>query len=191
MSTATSSSSRRFGWQIALLAGVLGALAGCNNSGSIDPLADARFREARSQQMQGIQAFDACRNEALLLDSQARGRASAGAFLASARVLERCEADLGVAASTVSQVERMRLHALAVVNFFKGGDVEQARRTFEAFKTTHKGSDLYFGDGTSFIETTEVLLGRDSPMSFGRFAALNVGEDLKRELRRMSHWKSK
>jgi hypothetical protein len=85
----------------------------------------------------------------------------------------------------------MRVHALATLNYFKGGDVEQARRTFEGFKGTYPDNDLYFGDGSSFIETTEVLLGRTDSLSFGQFAALNVNDSLKSEMRRLNHWKDK
>jgi len=85
----------------------------------------------------------------------------------------------------------MRVHALAALNYFKGGDVEQARRSFEDFKATYPDSDLYFADGSSFTETTEVLLGRTDPISFGQFAALNVNKSVKSEMRRLNHWKDK
>jgi hypothetical protein len=141
--------------------------------------------------MQSIKAFETCRDEGLTLDSQARSRASAGAFLNSARVLDGCGANLGSAASAVPKPERMRVHALAVLNYFKGGDVEQARLSFESFNATYPDDDLYFGDGSSFTETTDVLLGRTDPISFGRFAVLNVNDRVKSEMRRLNHWKDR
>lgn len=174
-----------------MIVGAIALLAACSTNGNNAPVNDVSFRESRFEQMQSIQAFESCRDEGLMLDSQARSRASAGAFLNSARVLDGCTEELGTAASSVPQTERMRLDALAVTNYFKGGDVEQARRSFDAFKADHAGSDLYFGDGSSFIQTTEILLGRSAPMSFGRFAALNVNDDVKREMRRINHWKDK
>ena len=83
------------------------------------------------------------------------------------------------------------MHALAVLNYFKGGDLEQVRRSFDDFKVTYPDNDLYFGDGSSFTETAEVLLGRADPMSFGRFAVLNVNDRVKSEMRRLNHWKDK
>ncbi len=177
--------------RVATLTGAALLLGACSLMGDSDPLNDVSFRESRFEQMQRINAFEACRDEGLTLDSQARSRASAGAFLNSARVLDGCGANLGSAVSAVPKPERMRVHALATLNYFKGGDVEQARRAFESFKATYPDNDLYFGDGSSFIETTEVLLGRATTVSFGQFAALNVNNRLKSEMRRLNHWKDK
>ncbi len=177
--------------RMAMLSGAALLLGACSLTGTSDPFNDVSFRESRFEQMQSIKAFEACRDEGLTLDSQARGRASAGAFLNSARVLDRCGTNLGSAASAVSKPERMRVHALAVLNYFKGGDVEQARRSFEGFKASYPDEDLYFGDGSSFTETTEVLLGRADPISFGQFAVLNVNDRVKSEMRRLNHWKDK
>ena len=52
----------------------------------------------------------------------------------------------------------MRLSALSVVNYIKGGDNENARRGLGTFKQTFDDRDLYFADGSSFIETSELLL---------------------------------
>jgi len=51
--------------------------------------------------------------------------------------------------------------------------------------------DLYFADGSSFVASSEALLGRSDNWTFGKFAVLNVNDDLKREIRRMHHWKNK
>ena len=177
--------------RVATLSGVALLLGACSLIGNNEPLNDVSFRESRFEQMQSIKAFEACRDEGLTLDSQARSRASAGAFLNSARVLDGCGANLGTAASALPMSERMRVHALATLNYFKGGDVEQARRSFEGFKAAYPDNDLYFADGSSYTETTEVLLGRTDPISFGQFAALNVNKRVKSEMRRLNHWKNK
>ncbi len=175
----------------ATLTGAVLLLGACSMIGNSDPLNDLSFRESRFEQMQAIKAFEDCRDEGLTLDSQARSRASAGAFLNSARVLDGCGVNLGSAASAVPKDERMRIYALATLNYFKGGEVEQARRSFEGFKAYYPDNDLYFADGSSFTETTEVLLGRTDPISFGQFAALNVNKRVKSEMRRLNHWKDK
>ncbi|MBT6285904.1 MAG: hypothetical protein HOI96_12090, partial [Rhodospirillaceae bacterium] len=95
------------------------------------------------------------------------------------------------AAKSVAANERMRLHALSVVNFFKGGDVEMARRQFDGFKSAWPEHDLYFSGGTSFVATAEALLGRTEPQTFGQFLALNVTDEVKSEMRRINHWKNK
>jgi len=187
---ATTRTRGRFAAAAGLAVAVL-ALGACNMNGTANPLDTAGFREARYQEIEKIRAFRACRDEALDLDAQARTRASAGAYLTSAQVLERCEADLGEAAGSVGHDERMRLQALAVVNYIRGGNIDAARRGFDAFRAKFPDNDLYFADGASFTATVEVLLGRAEPISFGTFAALNVNDDVQSEMRRLHHWKNK
>ncbi|MGB0632366.1 MAG: hypothetical protein ACPGRZ_16880 [Alphaproteobacteria bacterium] len=174
-----------------LIGGAMLILAACNLNQTANPLPDTGFREARFEQMQKLQAFRGCRDQALQLDTQARSRASAPAFLTSAQVLDKCVADLGPAAATVPADERMRLQAMSVVNYFRGGDIEMARRQFESFKTSWPEHDLYFAGGTSFIATAEALLGRTEEKTFGQFMALNVTDEVKTEMRRLNHWKNK
>jgi len=174
-----------------VIGGALLTLAACNMNQTANPLPDTGFREARFEQMQKLQAFRGCRDEALQLDTQARSRGSAPAFLTSAQVLDKCVSDLGPAAKSVPADERMRLQAMSVVNYFRGGDVEMARRQFERFKANRPEHDLYFAGGTSFIATAEALLGRTEEQTFGQFMALNVTDEVKSEMRRLNHWKNK
>lgn len=173
------------------LALTLLTLGACTSSEPANPLAGVEFREQRFEQMRRLQAFRACRDHALQLDTEARTRGSSGAFLTSAKVLQKCDADLGTARDAVAANERMRLHALSVVNYMKGGDLEQTRRRFDSFKTTWPEHDLYFAGGVSFVATMEAFLGRTEPQSFGRFLALNVTDEVKSEMRRINHWKNK
>jgi len=170
---------------------VLISLAACNMNGATNPKGTAEFRQSRYEQVLKVNDFEACRAEALELDSQARTRSSTGAYLTSARVMDKCNADLGEAADGVDQEERMRLGALATLNYFRGGDIEQARRGFENFKVTYPGHDLYFAGGASFLATCDALLGRSKPYSYGEFATLNVSQTVKSEIRRINHWKNK
>ena len=174
----------------AIVGAALIGLSGCVTD-SVNPLPDTSFREARFEQMQKLKGFEQCRNEGLQLDADARTRSSTGAFLTSAAVLAKCTDELGTAASAVPQEELMRINALSVVNYFKGGDVEMARRRFDGFKAAWPDHDLYLTGGTSFVATVETLLGRTESQSFGRFLALNVTQDMKSEMRRMNHWKNK
>ena len=78
---------------------------------------------------------------------------------------------------------------LSVQNYLKGGNVENARANLESFKEAFPDVDLYYPDGSSFIETMEALLGQKDLRSFGRLAVLNVNSELKGEFRRIRHWK--
>ena len=166
-------------------------LVACQTNAGLDLSQTAEFRMDRYEEMQRIQGFDDCSNEGLTLDTEARSRASSGAFLNSARVLQHCIEDVSPSADVVPENQRMRVHALSIVNYFKGGDVKAARQGLNSFKLNYPNRDLYFGNSTSFIETAEVLLGRIGDFQLGQFAALNVDAELKREVRRINYWKNK
>jgi len=166
-------------------------LAACQTTNPVDPAQTAEFRMDRFEEMQRVQGFEQCSQEGLTLDTEARSRASSGAFLNSARVLQRCIEDITLSANAVPEYQRMRIHALAIVNYFKGGDVESARNGLDTFKATYPDQDLYLAGSASFIETAEMLLGRTEEYRLGQFAALNVDEALKREVRRINYWKNK
>lgn len=179
------SAKRLTGLGIALL-----AVSACTMNSTSNPVEEAGFRQSRYQEMMRIESFEACRDEALSMDRQARGRDSAGAYITSASVMEKCEADLAGQTRGVPEGDRMRLGALATLNYLKGGDAERARRSLDSFKANFPERDLYFGDGSSFVQTAELLLGRTENIGFGAFAALNVNSDVKNEMRRMTHWKN-
>lgn len=166
------------------------ALTACQTAQPTTPLEGIGFREARFEQITMMRAFRACRDEGMELDNQARLSGSAGTYLASARVLEKCEAGIGPNGAGLASDERMRAYALAIQNYVKGGDLEKARETLNAFRANYPNKDFYYPDGTSFIVTMETLLGDKDQWSFGEFAALNVNDTLKREMRRVLHWKT-
>ena len=174
-----------------LIGGSLLILSACNLNQASNPLPDPSFREARFQQMQKLQTFRDCRDHALQLDKQAGSHGSAARFLTSATVTQKCVTDLGPAANIISADERMRLQALSVINYFRGGNVEMARRHFQKFKTNWPEHDLYLSEGTSFMATAEALLGGTEDKTFGQFMALNVADEVKAEMRRLAHWKNK
>lgn len=177
---------RLTGLSIALL-----ALSACNLNGSSNPIDEAGFRQTRYQEMMRIDGFEACREEALTMDRQARGRDSKGAYITSATIMEKCVADLGGKTRGVPEAERMRLGALTTLNYLKGGDAEKARQSLGVFRANFPERDLYFSDGSSFVQTAELLLDRTENVSFGAFATMNVNSDVKNEMRRMTHWKNK
>ena len=177
--------------RLALTAAGCLALAACVTGTPADVIEGIGFREARYQQIQMMREYRECRDQGLELDRRARDAGSAGTYLASARVLEKCEAAIGSDGAGLALDERMRAYELSIQNHFKGGDVEKARTNLDRFKERFSGKDLYYPDGTSFLLTMKALLGRKESWSFGDFAALNVNGTLKGEMRRMLHWNAR
>jgi hypothetical protein len=178
--------------QVAFVLVALVGLSACASTGGNGGSADGiGFREARFQEVTAAREYRDCRDQGYEMDRKARVSGSAGAYLASARVLEKCEAGLGGGKASIARDERMHAYALAIQNHFKGGDIETAHRSFEHFKTAFPDHDLYYPDGASFIVTMQALLGQAEPWTFGEFAALNVNPALKSEMRRMRYWKRK
>ncbi len=151
-------------------------------SGGID------FREARYNEITAMRDYRNCRDHALELDREAQMNRDAAKYLASAQMIENCESKLGPDVAGVAEDERMRAYALTVQNHLKGGDVEGARENLDKFAANFDGRDLYFADGSSFIQTMEVLLGKRGAGSIGRYSDANVNKDLKAELRRVRYW---
>lgn len=184
MSSSKNSVSRGLG-----LLGLLTGLSGCVTTAQSPTEEGIGYRQARFQQVQQIRAYRECRDHGVELDRQAHAAGSAGRYLASARILEGCETDLGPAAAALAVEERMRAFALAVQNRLKGGDVQGARMSLDRFRDGFDGRDLYFEDGTSFLDTMAALLvaggdgGRAAP------STANLPTAVKDELRRISEWR--
>lgn len=165
-------------------------LSGCvSNFASNGPPGEGiGFRNARYVEIEAMRGYRRCRDDALVLDHQARQAGSSARYLASARLLEKCESDLGPEAVRLAQDERMRAYALSIQNYLKGGDVARARANLETFEAAFPGYDLYYPDGSSFRETMEILLGLRNRAAVGEFSVANVGQPLKAELRRVRYW---
>lgn len=170
---------------------LMATLAACSSDYGAAPLEGIGYRQARFEQISAMREYRKCRDEGMELDRKARQSGSGGTYLASARVLEKCESELGPDSTGVALDERMRAYALSIQNFFKGGDVENARENFDKFKTRFAKNDFYYPDGSSYVVTMEALLGRRESWTFGEFSALNINDDLKSEMRRVLYWKNK
>ncbi|MDP6874303.1 MAG: hypothetical protein QF521_12300, partial [Alphaproteobacteria bacterium] len=163
-------------------------------AGACNPVTTAQqhegigFRQARYAEISAMRAYRQCRDDALALDGKARSEGSSARYLASARLLDKCEAEVGPEAAGVAVDERMRAYAVGIQNHFKGGDVAQARSNLNTFQETFDGADLYFADGSSFVESMEILLGLRDRKAIGQFSVANVSADLKSELRRVRYW---
>ncbi|MDW3205170.1 MAG: hypothetical protein R8L07_06460 [Alphaproteobacteria bacterium] len=146
------------------------------------------FRTQRFEDIAAMREYRTCVADAVELDRQAYATRATAKYLASARLLESCEAQLGPSAANVAPDERMQAYGLAVQNYIKGGDVDKAREALARFETAFAGQDLYYADGSSFTDTMGALLGRYDGTDFGQFSTLNVNADLKAEMRRVAYW---
>ncbi|MBF0368904.1 MAG: hypothetical protein HQL52_05525 [Magnetococcales bacterium] len=172
-----------------LMAAALMVLTGCNaNLLAESPPEGIGYRQARFAEIGAMQSFRDCRDQALDLDSQARTTGSQARWLASARLLERCEADLGPQVAGLSQEERMRAYALGIVNYIKGGDLATAAANVQRFEEAFDGNDLYFTDGSSFTDSMKILISQTKPNEFPNYTLLNAPEPLKDEIRRVDYW---
>ena len=89
-------------------AALLLSLSACVTQGLQTPVEGIGFREARFEEISAMRSYRGCREAALKLDTQARKSGETGRYIASARMLENCEADLGAEAAEVARDERKR-----------------------------------------------------------------------------------
>ncbi|CCQ75281.1 hypothetical protein [Magnetospira sp. QH-2] len=173
------------------LVAILGAV-GLSACVTQPPAMDAGigFREARFAEVTAMRDYRKCRDDALTLDRQGRETGDAAKYLASAKLLETCESDLGPEAAGIARDERLQAYALSIQNFLKGGDLTSARSNLQRLSQAHPGVDLYYPDGSSFVDTMEVLLGLRPDHAVARFSDANVNRDLKGEMRRVQYWQS-
>jgi hypothetical protein len=183
---ATTSRSKRkapfFG--LALASALLG-LTACQSNNAADGIA---FREARFERIQAQRNYEECVDQAIELDHQARSTQAAAQYLASARLLERCEQDLGPHADRSMDERRMRAYALSVQNQLKGGDIAQARENLDALRASFPNRDLFYSDGSSFTDSMSVLLGEIDVKRTGHLTLYNIPDDLRSELLRARYW---
>ncbi|MBV1920529.1 MAG: hypothetical protein KUG73_07580 [Pseudomonadales bacterium] len=142
--------------------------------------------------------FLGCKQGGLLLDQSAREKKSSAQYAASAKTLDQCLTDIDeyrdvVSVASIESIEqRMQVHALMVLNYFKAGDIKSAKLQLRAFELSYPGRDLYFSDYTSFVDSLTLLLGVDSLHSLeGRRKVFNVNPTLASEVSRYRYWQNR
>ena len=172
-----------------LMATAAMALAACTvTTGDQYPAIGSRV--ANFENITAVREYRQCNADAIAMDQSARQDNAPARYIKSAELIAKCEAALGEKSSLVPVEERMRNYALGVQNNFKGGDVVQARTNLEKFKSTFADKDLYYADGSSFMDTMEILLGLRDYTALGQFSVANVNGVVKSELRRVRYWKA-
>ena len=146
------------------------------------------FREARFQEISAMENYRRCVDDAMQLDADARFKGTPGGYLANARLIEKCEANLGPEAAHVAIEERMRAYALSIVNYTKGGNLAKAQENLSKFQQAFPGYDLYLPNGASFVDTMSILTGkRVSPSSY-ELSMLNIDPQVEAEFERLKYW---
>jgi len=171
---------------LALAALLPSGLAGC-----LAPPPDLEgigFRDARYREAQSMRDWRACRDEGMALDREAGQAAAPARYLAAARVLEGCESRLGAEAAALAPEERMRAYAVAVQARLKGGDPAGARAGLQRLRAAFPDRDLYFDDGTSFLDTLEAVLAVGAGARTPGGSA-NVTGAVSGELQRLARWR--
>ena len=146
------------------------------------------FREARFKEISAMDNYRSCVDDALKLDSDARSKSNSGGYIASARLIEKCEADLGLEVSHIAVEERMRAYALGILNYAKGGDLSSSQDNLEKFRRAFEGYDLYLPNGASFIDTMTILTGEKSISSPYELTMLNINTKTETEFERLRYW---
>jgi len=158
-------------------------LSACASPGQQQP--SSVVAPARDETVQST--FLACKQDALALDASARKQQSSAQYLAAAKTLNQCLLEIDSHRSDIPIDERMKMHALTVLDYLKGGDVAQARVQLTAFEMSYPNNDLYFDDYTSFVDSFRVLLSNNSTrMANGN--PLNINPILKSEQNRRRYW---
>ena len=171
--------------------GTVVLLSGCNMTSKLTTLLpDSNNTAAAStvQQAPDEGAFYQCRDEIVAMDRSAGQNASLAQYLASANAIPGCLQTVASTHSFITQQQMMQLHALAVLNYLKGGDIGKSRIELASFKQDFSGRDLYFADQSSFIDTFDLLLN-DSGHGADQ-VNLNVNKTLLAEFKRKQYWAS-
>jgi hypothetical protein len=131
----------------------------------------------------------ACEQQAIEMDSFAQQSGQAAQYLASANAMLRCVNGIQFPKGHPDADKALRLMAMSVINFVKGGDIERAQIALRKTQSKFPNKDLFFADYSSFIDTATALLEQQK-LSRQQLAALNISADLRAEIERHQYWLS-
>lgn len=136
------------------------------------------------------QSIDAaCEQQAIEMDGFAQQSGQAAQYLASAKAMLRCVNGIQFPKGHPDSDKGLRLMALSVMNFVKGGDIDGAQIALKKTQSKFPNKDLYFADYSSFFDTATALLEQQT-LSRHQLAALNISSDLRTEIERHQYWLS-
>ncbi|MFQ3192908.1 MAG: hypothetical protein ACI936_004062 [Paraglaciecola sp.] len=131
----------------------------------------------------------ACEQQAIEMDGFAQQSGQAAQYLASAKAMLRCVNGIQFPKGHPDSDKGLRLMALSVMNFVKGGDIDGAQIALKKTQSKFPNKDLYFADYSSFFDTAIALLEQQT-LSRHQLAALNISIDLRTEIERHQYWLS-
>lgn len=136
------------------------------------------------------QSIDAsCEQQAIAMDNSAQQSGQEAQYLASANAMLRCVKGITFPKSHPDSDKALRLMALSVMNFVKGGDIDAANIALKKARSKFPTQDLYFADYSSFFDTATALL-EQRKLTRHQLASLNISADLRAEIERKQYWLS-
>jgi outer membrane PBP1 activator LpoA protein len=168
-------------------------ISACSSTTSSEPTPTLRVsNNAKNNNMSNnyYQSIDAaCEQQAIGMDSFAQQSGQAAQYLASAKAMLRCVNGIQFPKGHPDADKALRLMALSVMNFVKGGDIDEAQVALRKTQSKFPNKDLYFADYSSFFDTATALLEQQT-LSRHQLAALNISADLRTEIERHQYWLS-
>lgn len=152
---------------------------GCASQSSLTP------QERVQPDLSSSTVFEEC------LASLAEPLASANnpaTYHSSANYALACLDAAPVVTNSIVQTSVMQVHALAIAQFLKAGDMRAATQQLRVFKSRYPNQDLLLEDGASFIHTVELVIGLAPKEQSASNSLLNASSSLKSELRRQQYW---
>ena len=168
------------------LAALLVAAAACRTASPTDGLS---FRAARYLRLQAQHEYRACVDEGIALAARSEQTTHVARYLAGARMLEGCEAALAENADSGMRDQRFRVLALTAQNYLMAGDIGRSREVFGRLRSEFPRRDLFYADGSSYVDTMRVLLRLVDTDSRAKLVTLNIGDELHSEMLRAARWK--
>lgn len=131
--------------------------------------------------------FYQCRGE---VNTMMLGNNNAAQLHGAAKVAEQCLTELDAAPNSISQQQAMRLHALSVYAYLAAGDAERATVQLQTLELQYPHHDLYLADGSSFVQSLQLLLGEVAISQANPQSLLNASATVKQEIQRIQYWQS-
>lgn len=129
--------------------------------------------------------YEACVAQAWSVDRQAHHVNGEPQFLLSARIFAECDGHISTPGSQHSDKARMVPVAMASLNYARGGDIKAAAKQLAYFESHFSGKDLYFADGSSFVDTMR-LVTASHEIKISQIRLINVNDDVRAEFLRLS-----
>ncbi|WP_158966441.1 hypothetical protein [Paraglaciecola sp. L3A3] len=160
-------------------------ISACSSTQSSAPVVKVINQQPDYSYYQSIDT--ACEQQAIEMDGYAQRSGQPAQYLASAKAMLRCVNGIQFPKGHPDTDKGLRLMALSVMNFVKGGDINAASVALRKTQSTFPDRDLYFADYSSFMDTAKALLNQQK-MSRQQLAALNISPDLRAEIERNQYW---